>query len=230
MINLLLPSAEVKSCIWLNQTPPSPLDLLYILKKNLFPFSLAAAGHERRTRRRREKGAKESGDRCSTLPLPPSTLCLVRHTPLSPLVVAFLSKQWHVGLFSISLASPVRMYSKNMNSPTFVREGEAAGVGIWVWRCCRWWLGELEIIFWGWEPTIVCSVMLIRQSNLAVWRPSATRLCTRKLRRALLSCVLNSHTRERERKQHTHDFLSVSLPFYFFFPLSDTNDCSPHPW
>lgn len=163
-----------------------------------------------------QEGGGRKGLRKVETDVPPSALSDTHPSP--PLVVAFLSKQWHVGLFSISLASPVRIFSKNMNSPTFVREGEAAGVGIWVWRCCRWWLGELEIIFWGWEPTIVCSVMLIRQSNLAVWRPSTTRLCTRKLRRALLSCVLNSHTWERERK-HTHYFLSVSLPFYFFFPF-----------
>lgn len=78
--------------------------------------------------------------------------------------------------------------------------------------------------------SIVCSMLLIGHSNQAVLslgRPaqhasaytSSDVLCW-------LSCALNS------QKKITHSLLSVclSLPFFIFFSLSDTNDCSPHPW
>lgn len=69
--------------------------------------------------------------------------------------------------------------------------------------------------------SIVCSVLLIRQSNQAVWSPSPTsptRLCRRKLRRALSCHVHETVIHERERKKTTHSILSLSPSFSLFFP------------
>lgn len=114
---------------------------------------------------------------------------------------------------------------QNINSPTFVKGGgnsRGGNLGVEV----------LSVAVGGWNSflmvradSLVCSVLLIRQSNQVVRHPGLTRLCTRKLRRALCCHVHKILKHESGNlKQHTHYFLSFSpsLSFFFLFQIPTT--------
>lgn len=148
------------------------------------------------------RGEREGGGRKGLRKVETDVSPLIQHTPLSPLVVAFLSKQWHVGLFFSPPPFPwlpCTHVLQNINSLTFVREGETAEVGMWRW----WWTFAL------------CKV--IRRCRVQADRHNTPH--TRKLRRALFAVMCTEQSYMRGHKQHTHYVVSLpslSLSFFFF--------------
>lgn len=214
MINLLLPSAEVKSCIWLNQTLPSPLDLLYpffFFFLNLFPFSLAAAGHERRTRRRREKGAQESGDRCSTL-------CLVRHTPLSPSRCCIPVQTVTCRLVLHFPGLPCTHVLQKHEFPDFCKGGRSSrggNLGVEVLSVVVGGAGNHFLRVRA-DYCLLCDVNKAEQSGCVASKHN-TPLHTQAQTCSAVMCAKQSYMREGEK---THSLLSVCLPpFLLFFPF-----------
>lgn len=75
---------------------------------------------------------------------------------------------------------------------------------------------------------LLCDVNKAEQSGCVASKRN-TPLHTQAQTCSAVMCAKQSYMREGEKT--THSLLSVCLPpFLLFFPLSDTNDCSPHPW